>query len=50
MKAERRHELQQNSLARFIDNLPVMAALLCDRNPAGNCAAAAGGRAESDGE
>src|SRR5438477_73774 len=31
MKAERRHELQQNSLARFIDNLPVMARLYADR-------------------
>jgi predicted negative regulator of RcsB-dependent stress response len=31
MKAERRHELQQNSLAKFIDNLPVMARLYADR-------------------
>jgi tetratricopeptide (TPR) repeat protein len=31
MKAERRHELQENSLARFIDNLPVMMRLYADR-------------------
>ena len=31
MKAERRHELQENSLARFIDNLPVMLRLYADR-------------------
>jgi len=31
MKAERRHELQQNTLARFLDNLPVMARLYADR-------------------
>ncbi len=31
MKAERRHELQQNSLARFIDNFPVMVRLYADR-------------------
>src|SRR4051794_14430548 len=31
MKAERRHELQQNSLAKWIDNLPVMARLYADR-------------------
>jgi hypothetical protein len=31
MKAERRHELQENSLSRFIDNLPVMARLYADR-------------------
>src|SRR5262245_39868629 len=31
MKAERRHELQQNSLARFLDNLPVMLRLYADR-------------------
>ena len=31
MKAERRHELQENSLAKFIDNLPMMARLYADR-------------------
>jgi hypothetical protein len=31
MKAERRHELQENSLAKFMDNLPVMARLYADR-------------------
>jgi tetratricopeptide (TPR) repeat protein len=31
MKAERRHELQQNSLAKFIENLPVMARVYADR-------------------
>ena len=31
MKAERRHELQENSLARFIDNFPVMLRLYADR-------------------
>src|SRR5262249_20212349 len=31
MKAERRHELQQNSLAKFLDNLPVMLRLYADR-------------------
>jgi hypothetical protein len=31
MKAERRHELQQNSLARFIENFPVMVRLYADR-------------------
>jgi len=31
MKAERRHELQQNSLAKFIDNFPVMIRLYADR-------------------
>src|SRR3954469_1421595 len=31
MKAERRHELQENSLARFMNNLPVMLRLYADR-------------------
>jgi TolA-binding protein len=31
MKAERRHELQENSLSKFIDNIPTMARLYADR-------------------
>src|SRR5947208_7600658 len=31
MKAERRHELQENSLARWIDNLPIAARLYADK-------------------
>jgi tetratricopeptide (TPR) repeat protein len=31
MKAERRHELQENSLAKWIDNFPVMVRLYADR-------------------
>jgi hypothetical protein len=31
MKAERRHELQENSLAKFMDNLPVMLRVYADR-------------------
>src|SRR4051812_25178230 len=31
MKAERRHELQENSLVRFMNNLPVMLRLYADR-------------------
>jgi tetratricopeptide (TPR) repeat protein len=31
MKAERRHELQQNSLAGFLENLPIMLRLYADR-------------------
>src|SRR4051812_37267433 len=31
MKAERRHELQQNSLAKFLDNFPIMVRLYADR-------------------
>ena len=31
MKSERRHELQENSLARFMNNLPVMLRLYADR-------------------
>src|SRR3954454_11456955 len=31
MKAERRHQVQENSLARFMNNLPVMLRLYADR-------------------